>query len=107
MRYERELERSSPHPRTMNHEESGHPFLAVHRIMGERIHALLKSNEVLHPHISPVEHGDDFIAFPLRSTEFSELLKNEISTITNQPLRLVKRTPHLWKGLTRMNGFKR
>lgn len=79
----------------MNHEESGHPFLAVHRILGERIHALLKSSEVLHPHISPVEHENDFIAFPLRSVEFSELLKNEISAITNQPLRLIKRTPHM------------
>ncbi len=95
MRYERELERSSPHAPTMNHEEIGHPFLAVHRSMGERIHALLKSNEVLHSHISPVEHGDDFIAFPLRSVDFSELLKNEISAITNQPLRLIKRTPYV------------
>lgn len=79
----------------MNHGDNGHPFLAVHRLQGERIHALLKSNNVLHSHISPVEHEDDFIAFPLLSVDFSASLKNEISAITNLPVHVIKRIPHV------------
>ena len=79
----------------MNHEENMRPFLAVHRLQGERIHALLKSKDVLHSHISPIEHEDHFIAFPLLSADLSPSLLKDISAITNHPAQLIQRTPHV------------
>ena len=90
----------------MNHEESVHPFLAVHRLQGARVHALLKSQKILHSHIAPVEHEDDFIAFPLLSIDLSASLKNDISAITNRPVQLILRTPHVMETVDPHNRLR-
>ena len=90
----------------MNHEESVHPFLAVHRLQGARVHALLKSQKILHLHIAPVEHEDDFIAFPLLSIDLSASLKNDISAITNRPVQLILRTPHVMETVDPHNRLR-